>query len=656
MAINLYPRAAIQPVQAQTGGIRAGVEPMRDATGQQLQALGRGIGDLGEAATKIADVMQDDVDMATSARMTNLLSEEVRKALEDPDEGYLSKVGMAAGPEARKAAFERISKAQRAIAAMGQNKVQQLNFQIQSDRLLSSAALMADRHQEHQAKVYRAGEMKQLSETTIGEAIRLAGTEEGEAAKIAALRHVDDVANTYGWPEDSAQRKGFKVDTLTKIHSGVIDTMLANSRSDLARDYLSKVPEGEMDPQQLARAKSMVQDATDSDHAAQLADFFYGRGMSFDDAEQSAQMLYERKEISLAVRDGAVDRHRARLRNQQNERDRVRSTTLRDAADFAAVNRATVVSFETLPHEMQTALKQSGGADAMRTFFARGGQRITTAAGQNFMADVAANPARLRQFPTVDAMQAALFNDLDADDMRRASEYWGKVTAPGKPSDTLDDGQVTTSIYLKMREAGLIPDDTKGRGDAEKQIAADRAKRLQLAVELQAKQLGGEHWRSQKYIDEAWKIVTGPEIRNAAGQTMKMAMMSKAELDAPGVHYMTDVGEVRGGAIGDEVTQRMLRIIEAENALLPVDSPARQGTQPQDIARRYRIELNQQEEIRRQVIRANWNPPDGGWWNSSFGFSRSRYESARSAAEKKIMEELNSRKIPYQVDDIRARM
>lgn len=656
MVMRLLPQVAQDPQRSPAGQVQGGVVPVRDVTGSQIADAGEGLVRLGQSVTSAADLYQDQLDLAMQAQSENRLRDVLREELESPESGYLNTVGMDAVGERRKKAFDRLTAERGKIEAGLKNEAQKAGFREQADRMLSTATTLADRHQQEQVKVFRVGELQARSANSFDEAMKLAGTDAGEVAKLSALRDVDDLGGLLGWGPQ--QVDALKMQQTTKLHEGVVRNLIrsgAPGSADVAGSYLAKNL-GEVAGSRHDELTSLVRTARNSDQAARLADKAWEVGMTVQDAENAGQKLYEGGQISLAVRDEAIDRLRSRVINQQNDKDRLRSNTLKSAEQFAQLNRATVNSYSMLPPEVRESLRQSGGEDAMKLFFERGGQRITTAAGANFMADIAANPGVLRRFQTVDAMQAALFNDLDPDDALKASALWGKAHEQGEPSDTMDDGQVTTHIYLKMRDARIIPDAGANIGKAQEQANADKQKRMQLAVEMEAKKIGGKDWRSASVLNKAWETVAGPEIRNAAGQTVPMATLSKPELDAEGVGYETEFGFVRGGALNQDVTASMLRLIEAENAALPAGSPARQGTRQQDIARRYKMELDRQDAERSSVIRANWDSPSGGWWNSRFGYSRARYESARSAAEKRIMQELDKRGVPYQVDDILARM
>lgn len=568
MVMRILPQVQQDPQRSPAGQVDGRVAPMRDATASQIADIGEGMVNLGQNVTRAADIFQDNLDIARSAEAENRLRDVIREQMEAPETGYFNTVGMDAAGDRRKRAFDAVKAAQQDIDRSLDNNAQKNNFRDQASRMLSTVTTIADRHQQREVVNARIGQMKARSLNSLEEAAKLVGTDAGEIAKGSGLRDIDDYGAASGMSPDEIRFE--KLKWTTALHETVVRGIVqsrAAGYSEAARAYLDKNI-GEVSAARRDELGALVQNATDDDHAAQLADFFEQRGSSMEDAEITARQLYERKEITLAVRDGAIDRHRARLRNQQADRERARAATLREAADYAQVNRTSVVSFDTLPPEMKTALQKSGGVDAMRLFFERGGQRITTAAGQGFMADVASNPAVLRRFGSVDAMQAELFNDLDADDMQKLSMLYGKVTEPGKPSDTLDDGQVTTTLYLKMRGAGLIPDDATGKSPEVKQQEADRAKRLQLAVELEAKNIGGENWRSRTVIEKAWSNIAGQTIYDASDKLVPMAMLSDAELNnaADPAYWNTSSGvRVEATAIDDAAKVRAAAAIREYN-------------------------------------------------------------------------------------------
>lgn len=619
MVMRLLPQVAQDPQRSPAGQVQGGVVPVRDVTGSQIADAGEGLVRLGQSVTSAADLYQDQLDLAMQAQSENRLRDVLREELESPESGYLNTVGMDAVGERRKKAFDRLTAERGKIEAGLKNEAQKAGFREQADRMLSTATTLADRHQQEQVKVFRVGELQARSANSFDEAMKLAGTDAGEVAKLSALRDVEDLGGLLGWGPQ--QVDALKMQQTTKLHEGVVRNLIrsgAPGSADVAGSYLAKNL-GEVAGSRHDELTSLVRTASNSDQAARLADKAWEVGMTVQDAENVGQKLYEGGQISLAVRDEAIDRLRSRVINQQNDKDRFRSNTLKSAEQFAQLNRATVNSYSMLPPEVRESLRQSGGEDAMKLFFERGGQRITTAAGANFMADIAANPGVLRRFQTVDAMQSAMFNDLDPDDALKASALWGKANEQGEPSDTMDDGQVTTHIYLKMRENGIIKD-----GD-QSQAQADRNKRLQLAVEMEAKALGGKNWKSKSVIDKAFSAASANMIYDANDVLVPRASLSDTEANDPTdpAYWIAENGSrIEATAISDKAKEQAVFAIKelnedaaAWNAAMGLKPGDRMYVPPRDTdsVREFINQLGRERKFeagkRNRDMRAIFGPP-----------------------------------------------
>lgn len=566
MAIQIVPRVQQDPGRSQLGGVQQGVEPYRDFRGQQMQQAGQGVQRLGQGVGAAGEAIQDDIDVGFSANLVKDLGSEALRIRGEYDQ----KAGQDAIGDSHKRAKEEFRQARSRIESRAQNNTQRDNFKRLADDIEMRTLGAIDHHHANEAKAHRAGQMKALADLGRVDYLDSLGTERAELAKASALQAIEDRGRTLGLSDEEIAVD--KLEWTSRTHETAV-RMLVGSRaagaSTAAGKYLARHG-GEMGGPVREEMGRLVQNATDDDNAAQLADFYAKQGFSIESARTASQKLYEEGKISLGVRDGAVERHRSAINQAEDDRTRERNVSVRDATDFATANR--VSSYETLPPEQRTRLERSGGDNAMRTFFARGGQRITTSAGANFMADLAADPSRLRQFRTVDAMQAALVNELDDDDMRKASALWGKAHEPGDPSDAMDKAQAGTHIYFQMKDAGLIPSPSvaakEDEGDPDRELArADRIKRLQLAVEMEARQLGGEKWLSRKVLDEAFQNVAKQSIYDANDKQVPMAMLSNAEINNPEDPAYWKFGDqtVQATALSGEAKVRAATAIREEN-------------------------------------------------------------------------------------------
>lgn len=365
MSFQLTPSVGQEPSRSQTGGVTGRVEPVRDATAGTLLAIGGGLQDLGQATTSAAAVYQGEVDKAQSLRHRNLFATEADSVLQDPESGFLTTVGANANADRRKQAFDRLKAKRKSIEALAQNDMQRANFAEYADRIEAEAGTQADVHQTRQVRTFRAGETKVSADRGIQRAIQFVGTDEGEIAKMEAMRDLDTAADLYGWPKDSAQRAKLKQDAVDDLHAGVIDQYTQDPQgAPIAAVYLSQ-HRGEMSPSALSKSVDDVRRAMKIGHQEQVDAAAWDGANRL--AETGLSIDQQRADIDRGVRMGIINAEVATkmlslAENFDNNKwqglQRERSQTLQEAEQSFATDPTLEV--EMMPAATLDAIDRLG--------------------------------------------------------------------------------------------------------------------------------------------------------------------------------------------------------------------------------------------------------------------------------------------------------
>lgn len=451
MAIEIMPRVAIQPVRSQTGGVEGRVVPMQDQTGATLRAVGEGAQDLGQATTAAADTFQDQIDIAQSLRMRNLYDADVEAELMDPERGFLTTVGMDANGERRKQSFDRLKMQREKIMALAKNDVQRLNFAEHADGLDARSRKIADDHQSTQVKNFRAGETKTSAEIGIRRAIQLVGTDEGEIAKMGALRDLDSLADIYGWPKDSKLREKMKQDHVDALHAGVIDQWTQDPmKAPQAAAYIAK-NRGEMSEKSVAHASGRVRAVTIGNESAMAVGVAMAESLEAKSAEMAkqgrstpsefdtlsmfddAERRIGAREMPQEVRDAAIDRLRGERANMLRQNAQRAVSALNDAATWLTeTDGRTIASMQQDRPDLYAALADSDEMGKLRTFEANRKQQVT---GYKAYAEAWAQTDEQLRGQSAEEVARRFWGSIDEGDMNSLMARWRVANGKGSDKD-----------------------------------------------------------------------------------------------------------------------------------------------------------------------------------------------------------------------------
>jgi len=317
------------PQQGQTSLVSQPAQGVAPVTGgnaapQQLQQLGGALQQAGAVGMEIASVMRLEHDSAQTKQAYTRFAEHVTELLENPDTGYLHKVGQAASGENgaerarvlddietrmktiedglktpvargmfREAAAKRLQEirgrvysheaTQRRVWHLGETRA----MQAQAERDAVDSALWGEVPNELAvagqavAQAQDAAEGRQNpagSVTMAGDAIVAPGqpsAAQGEAEREMWRRHLDtaleqaaEEAELLGQP--AAVRDLMVAETKSRVHSAIIGGLLEQDRTKQAREFLGKLGDDALTPEDRVKVTRRLQLATEADRSRAL--------------------------------------------------------------------------------------------------------------------------------------------------------------------------------------------------------------------------------------------------------------------------------------------------------------------------------------------------------------------------------------------------
>lgn len=293
-----------------------GVEQMRNAAPEQLQKFGQVTVQAAVAANTIADRIQNEFDDAATKEADNLLSDQLRTSIYDPEKGYLATVGKPA-LDSRKATIESMNEAKQKVEQTLTTDMQRKMFNQVANRRLQTAMTQVDSHAMQQARVYNVAESKARATASVQDAVANASTwnmkdEEGKATgpynlyKSTAISEMNSLADTMGLAADSSQRKELVLAATTQIATEVVSGMVANDQAAQARDYLKNaIKTKEIDPTKVDQLQNLVKTAGVKDDSLRLSMSLKG---GLKEQLSSVDQMFKDGKISAEVRDATVQR------------------------------------------------------------------------------------------------------------------------------------------------------------------------------------------------------------------------------------------------------------------------------------------------------------------------------------------------------------
>lgn len=293
-----------------------GVEPMRNAAPEQMQNLGKATMQAAVTLKTIGDRIQDELDDAATKEADNLLSDQLRASIYNPDTGYLATVGKKA-LDARQAAIDGMNDAKQKFSQTLTSEMQRKMFNQVASRRLQTAMTQVDSHAMQQAKVYNIGESKARVTASVQDAVANASSwnmkdADGKVSgpyslyKETAISEINSLADIMGLPAGSSQRKELVLSATTQIASEVVKGMVANNQATEAREYLASVIKSkEVNPTNVDELQNLVKTAGLKDESLRLSMTVKG---SLTEQLNTVDQMFKDGKISAEVRDATAQR------------------------------------------------------------------------------------------------------------------------------------------------------------------------------------------------------------------------------------------------------------------------------------------------------------------------------------------------------------
>jgi hypothetical protein len=345
------------------------VAPMPDVVGKDLERMGAATVAAGATVKKVADQIRYDIADADVKALDNRMSEEQRKLLHDPTDGYLAKPGKAA-IDAREPAIKALEKQQQAIIDELQNEGKTLElamFKQVAQKRMQISLNQIDLHALQQTKIYDIGEGKARINNAIDDAAANWTTWNQKnspyaAFKATAVQEAELLADKMGLPKDAAQRKELVMGTTTKLHTDVINNLLSKDNAPAAAAYfqanIKEIASDKTD--ELAKS---VRSVGERDQSLRLSMTLTGT-LSEQQAALTAQ--FRDGKISASIYDQTRQRIEHNWSQEQGQKAVFEKAILGQAQDWLLQNPGKTAL--DLPSSLYNNLKNTGHLATIQNF------------------------------------------------------------------------------------------------------------------------------------------------------------------------------------------------------------------------------------------------------------------------------------------------
>lgn len=221
-----------------------------------MQDLGRGLQNFGLGISRIADYLQDQIDDAAAGNAYNNFAEAARKIEADHDAlaGEAALKGLGSAESA-------LAAQRRAIEGRLANDVQRRVFAARADVRESQSRSVMYAHSVAAAKAYEIGSLKAGIDNSIEDYVKFALQDPQAAAlhKALAQQKLNDLAERTGGSEE--QKTAAWREATNRMHTAVLDQLVAMNQTGSAKSYLSDVPDNEMTQESRVRMQELVRRA-----------------------------------------------------------------------------------------------------------------------------------------------------------------------------------------------------------------------------------------------------------------------------------------------------------------------------------------------------------------------------------------------------------
>mgnify|MGYP000892128271 FL=1 len=468
-----FQATSVQPVQMPrnysylggnvSGGVTRGPNPqmgeMDDAAYQQDM---RSVGAINKMTSDLFTVMekvQEDMDVAAVKDADNKLSEAVRKAMNDPENGYLSTAGkraLAARPDVESGLVDVNDNIMKGLSTQRQRDA----YEQTSRQRLSAALNSMDKHALSQAKVYKAAESAVRVDSAMQDAIANWGTwvdkdtngnGTGEYYKYKATMleeirgSVEMAGFVPGTQEYNMAVKTAQVGALTELHKQIVQNMVTDERIPEANAYLNEALEsGEIDGASYDVIAKLVKTGGDKKQSLDLYNVISGA----DEKTQmdQAKKWYDDGVVSSDAYDMLVNRiDNGRTRRKQQEAE-FEDGVMIDMQNWAFENQDKLWS--DMPTDMLTALKETGRLDDAKIFIENG----AFAHDEDAWIEFTTTPQAELDKMTPSEFRNKYGNKLDAQHLASGEDMVGRAKMTIEAEQFLDEKE---RVKTRLQQVGL---------------------------------------------------------------------------------------------------------------------------------------------------------------------------------------------------------
>jgi len=368
------PGVAAQPI-----GTRDAISPMtapvQDATADQLGQLGEGVGrtaqTVGFLSRALAQIENDARFKEADTEFSGFVREQKAKFVELP--------GRAPSDEMPKLE-QRLRETRDRIAKGLGNEAQRSRFFKEADSRAESFLNWASTHAASNLVIEKRVQSQARRDAAVEDYVtNYDDPDMRKRSREAALDEVAQISQMAGWAPESSLHHQSLIDTTTKMHAGVIESMLAGNRAPIASAYLNENRD-EIDSDTETKLRDRIDRATvhvrANDMAADLMGKIEGeRGAASrppDLADEGRNVAMVARRLSDQLAAGEVDQETARatldrFRYLEANRVQARSEQVNRVLDEAtrALQEQPNLSVSQLPESVQSDLRDAGIYDAL---------------------------------------------------------------------------------------------------------------------------------------------------------------------------------------------------------------------------------------------------------------------------------------------------
>lgn len=216
-------------------------------------------------------------------------------------------------------------------------------------RLLSNRSqaikLQVQRHTANEVQAHQAETLEAKITLGTNEAVRSMITDPklGQARLVDVENAIDTVGRNLGW--DDTKRDLLKAQQRSKVHTAVIDQLIASDRSAEARDYFDKVKgANQIDPGLIDDYTDKVNDAGNLAEAQRASDQILAKGGTLTEQRDLAKALPpEQREKALAI----IEHEHALKKQEKLEAERTELQGLYNSIDSGNTDLAAIMRSPT---------------------------------------------------------------------------------------------------------------------------------------------------------------------------------------------------------------------------------------------------------------------------------------------------------------------